>query len=350
MIYYDEYLDELSSVSQLINLEFLNNKKILISGGTGLIGSYLIDLLLLNKELNFEIVCLTTNSKIAKERFSLLSDTRIRFVEQNLSESFFMPDSFDYVLHMASFSDPKNYAQFPVETMLTNINGTKSMLDIAKNSHAKFLFTSSVEVYGTSEEEMIESNYGKVNPLDVRSCYNESKRASETLCISYNKEYLVDYINVRLSRVYGPTMKLDDSKALSQFIKNAINKEDIVLKSKGNQTYSYCYVADAVTAILFLLGGNQNMYNNTYNIANSHETFTLFEIASMIADINNTKVTFNAPSKSEANGYSRSEKAVLNTQKLENLGWKPYFNFKKGVMSTYNTVSKTLKQNGRDNQ
>lgn len=339
-MYCNEYLDELAYISKQIDLNFLKDKSILISGGTGLIGSYLIDLLSYNSDLNIDITCLVTNVERAKNRFNYFSNSKLSFVEQDLAKPFNMNNHFDYVLHLASFSDPRNYSKYPVETMLINFNGTKSMLDIAKNSKAKFLFSSSCEIYGVSNEEMIETNYGLVNPLDVRSCYNESKRASETLCVSYNQEYGVEYINVRLSRIYGPTMKISDTKALSQFLNNALDKKDIVLKSKGNQEFSYCYVSDAVMAMLFLLNPKNNTYNDTYNVTNSHETYSLFEIATMVANINNNKVIFELPSNQEQIGYSRSVKSILNTEKIENLGWKPLINFKEGVLKTYQILSK----------
>ncbi len=341
MIYSSEYLNELDDFLNNIDVSFLNNSKILISGGTGLIGSYFIDTLLKNKSLNVDICCLSLNIISAKERFvHHKDDKRLRFCECDLTKGLNIDEQFDYILHLASFSDAHNYAKFPVETMLMNFCGAKNMLDLAKkHGTKKFFYASSSEIYGTSTEKMVETNKGVVDTLDVRSCYNESKRASETLCISYASEYDIPCVIGRFCRVYGPTMLIKDSKALSQFLKNALANEDIVLKSKGDQLLSYIYVADAVNGILHLLNKGEN--SNAYNISNSIETFTLKELAEITASLVNKTVIFELPNDLEKTGYSRVKNAVLPTDKLEQLGWKPTTNIKQGVKNTYLVLKKT---------
>ena len=340
MIYCNDYIYEITNFSKQLNLDFLQNTNLLISGGTGLIGSYLIDSLLINKSLNVNITCLTTNSQRAVNRFGYFSnDSRLKFYECDLTSDLQINQKFDYVLHLASFSDAHNYAKYPVETMLMNFNGAKNLLEIARKSNTKkFFYASSSEIYGTSNEEMSETNQGVVNTLDIRSCYNESKRASETLCISYSHEHNIDCVIGRFSRVYGPSMIIKDSKALSQFLKNALNGEDIVLKSKGDQLFSYCYVSDAVNAIFYILQFGENC--NAYNISNNLESISLKNIAEIVSSLNNKKVIIDLPSEIEKIGYTRVTKALLPTDKLEKLGWKPTVNIQQGIEATY----KILKQ------
>lgn len=337
MNYTNNYIEELKEFNHSIDIEFLKNKSILISGATGLIGSYLIDSILINSDFNVKIWCLTTNKSKAIERFiKFYNDDRLIFIECDLTKRLNLNESkFDYIIHLASFSDPSNYRTFPVETMLMNINGCNNLLNIAKNANVKkFLLASSCEIYGTETENLKETNVGSVNTLDIRSCYNESKRASETLCVSYTHEYNVPTTIARLSRIYGPTMLIKDSKALSQFIKNSLNNEDIVLKSKGEQIFTYCYVSDAVNALFYLLNSDENA--QAYNITNSQDLLTLKEIAEYIAKLNNKKVVFELPKEEERLGYSRATKSVLITDKIENLGWKPQINLYHGIKKTFN--------------
>lgn len=340
MIYCKDYLDEINQFSQSLDTSFLQNCKILISGGTGLIGSYLIDSLLSQPNLKINITCLTTNPLKAMHRFeNFAHDTRLNFYQCNLNEEFEINEEFDYILHLASFTDPSNYAKYPVETMLTNIIGTKTLLNIASKCHCKkFLLASSCEVYGTSQDPMVESNCGTVNPLDVRSCYNESKRAAETLCVSYSHEYNINSVIARISRAYGPTMLMSDTKALSQFIKKALQNENIVLKSKGDQIFSYCYVSDVVSALMLLLKNSENA--TAYNVSDPFYTPSLKEIATKIASFANTQVVFEEQSEQEKAGYSRATKSILPIDKITLLGWKPLTHFDKGIMQT----NKILKQ------
>ena len=157
--------------------------------------------------------------------------------------------------------------------------------------------------------------------LRVRSCYPESKRLSENLAIAYSQQENVNVSIVRLSRVFGPTMMLSSSLATAQFIKNAINNEDIVLKSLGNQQYSYNYVGDAVTAILTVL--KDGMDKEAYNVSDESYDLTLKEFATIIASQNNRKVIHDLPSDVEKIGFSNSVMTILDSTKLKELGWEP---------------------------
>ncbi len=303
-MYTEKYLNEIKLYSNKIDYSYLENKTICLSGGTGLIGSFLVDTLLITKT-NCKVILLVRNVEKAKSRFSLFNqDKRLKIVKADLLNEIKLDEKVDYVLHLASLTDPYNYAMHPVEIMNTNFIGAKNLLDLASINDAKFLLSSTCEVYGKNENTNIKENdYGYIDILEPRSCYNESKKASETLCVCYKKEKGVNVVIARLSRVYGPTMKFEDTKAMSQFIVKALNNEDIVLKSKGTQLFNYTYVGDVVKAISILLQ-NENKHF-AYNIAND-ELISLKDIASHIAKFANTKLVFDLPDEVEAKGYSKS--------------------------------------------
>lgn len=336
------YLDEIKKYNQEIDYSFLDSKTICLSGATGLIGSFLIDSILINPFQKTKIVALVRNIEKARKRFYYFSnDSRLIFIHQDLLKEIDIVDDVDFVLHLASLTDPYNYSHYPIEVMNTNYIGTKNLLDLAFKKKAKFLLSSTCEIYGKNEcMELKENNYGYVDILDPRSCYNESKKASETLCVCYHKEKNVDVVVARLSRVYGPTMKLEDTKALSQFINKAINNDDIVLKSKGEQRFNYTYVGDVVHAIAILLKNSH--ISSAYNFTNE-ELIPLKDIASYLATFNGKKVVFNLPSEEERAGYSKSLVSSLSCELFQKeFKYKAKVNLFDGLKLTLNILQEKL--------
>lgn len=337
-MYNKKYIDEIQEFASSTNIEFLKNQTICFTGGTGLICSYLIDALLISN-INIKIILFCSNKSRAEERFSKFSnDTRLEIIEQNLLNSITIETPVNYIISAASYTDPKNYKLHPVETITTNVMGNYNLLEFAKKQNAlkKFFLCSSCEIYGEETNILKETTKGIVNCLDVRSCYNESKRLCETMSISYFHEYNIPTVIGRLSRTYGPTMKLSDTKALSQFMFNSLNKEDVILKSKGDQQFSYCYVSDCVSGILTLLENGENA--EAYNITNDTETLALKDIAKIIANISQVKLKFELPSAQEANAYSRATIAIQDSSKLKTLGWKPNVSLQEGLSRTMSII------------
>lgn len=334
-MYNELYLKEIKECSNKLDLDFLNGKTVFLSGATGLIGSFLIDSILINKDINVKFVCLVRNIEKAKNRFSIFNnDNRLIFLSSSILEAISYDGKVDYVIHAASLTDPINYSLYPIETMNTNYIGCKNLLDLASDKSAKFLLLSTCEVYGKNDKLNIKENdYGYIDILDIRSCYNESKKASETLCACYHKEKNVEVVIARLSRIYGPSMKLDDTKALSQFIRKCLNNEDIVLKSTGEQLFNYTYVFDTVKALLVLLKSQNKHFS--YNV-NSDELLPLKDIAGYIANLCNKKVIFELPNEIEKVGYSKSTNSAMDSSLF-----KDEYNFKFET-KLFDAIKKTI--------
>lgn len=315
----------------------MSNKSLLFIGASGMIGTFLIDCLMaVNKKenLNISVYAMGRNQKKLQSRFiKYKEDPNFHLVVGDILEPLAFDIQYDFIIHGASNTHPKAYVSDPINTIMTNIKGTEQVLNYAaKNPVERVLFLSTVEIYGENRgdtEKFDESYCGYIDCNTLRAGYPEGKRASEALCQAYIKQYGIDVVIPRLCRIFGPTMLTEDSKASSQFIKNAVNNEDIVLKSEGTQYYSYCYVADAAYALLYLLFNGET--GEAYNIANSEFDLTLKELATKISAIVGTKVIFEIPDSKEAAGYSKATQAILDTKKIERLGWKPIYSLNQGL-------------------
>lgn len=331
------YIQDLENIINSTNLEALNDKTMLITGSTGLIGTVLIDALMMYNSNggNVHIIAAGRSTKRLVTRFSHFdNDDHLEFLEQDSENPFPQSLSPDYIFPLASNTHPLAYSKFPVETMLINLKGAEYALELARICGATVLYPSTVEVYGNArgQEYFTEDYTGKLNLSNSRACYTESKRASEALCQSYISEFNVKVKIARLSRVFGPSVKESDTKASSQFIKKALVGEDIVLKSEGNQYFSYTYVADAVSAMMCILLKGEN--GKAYNISNEKCNVHLRDFAQVCADCAKTKVIFDLPSETERKGYSTATTAILDNSRLKSIGWKPMYSFKNAVERT----------------
>lgn len=341
------YLDELDSLKNTTNFDVFNNKTILITGASGLIGSYLIDALLNDSNLNVHIIGLMRNKDKAEQRFSRWSnDPRLSLIECDINKGIDVgANNVDYIFHLASNTHPKQYSTNPIDTIMTNITGTYNVLDFATKKVVKrVIFSSSVEVYGKAYDtnDIFDEKYcGYIDCNTLRANYPEAKRTAEALVQAFIKEKNLDIIIARLSRVFGPTVKADDSKASSQFIKNGLNHENIVLKSKGNQYFSYTYVYDVASALIFLL--EHGIKGEAYNVANEKCNVTLKDFATSIANNVGTNVIFDLPNETEKAGFSTAVNAILDDSKIKSLGWEPYYDFDTAIEHTLKIMSSEAK-------
>lgn len=331
-------LEECENITSILgkNIETLVNKSILITGANGLIGSYLIDYLLyLNEKFQYNIKIFAMARSLSKleKRFGK-NIPNLYFIEQDLNEQLHNVQQFDYIIHAASNSHPLAFSKDPVGTMKTNLLGTINLLNSIENKFTKFLYISTGEIYGNNTDKaFVEDDLGIVDTKIARSCYPESKRASETLCISYAQQFGIHVNIARLCYVYGPTITEDNSRADAQFLRNALNQEDIVMKSEGLQKRTYCYVADTVSAILFILLNGKN--KEVFNIANPNSIASVRQYAQTLANISGVNLKFELPDNLEKQGYSKTANSILDSSKLIKLGWKAVYDLQDGLNHTY---------------
>jgi len=339
MIKNEKYFNDIKKYYSNIDLAFLKNKSILITGATGLIGSYMIDLIMLyNKEnnSNIKIYALSRTEQKLNERFvEYINDENFVPVIGNVCDKLELKN-IDYIIHGASNTHPVAYSTEPINTITTNFIGLNNLLELAvENNSKRVLFLSSVEIYGENNQDkdsFDEKDFGFIDCNTLRAGYPESKRLGEALCQAYIQEKSLDIVIPRISRVYGPTMLKSDSKALSQFIKNVLEGNDIVLKSDGTQYFSYSYVGDIVLALLLLL--EKGVCGEAYNISDKESDIHLKDLAKLIAEYGGKKVVFDLPNEIEKKGFSKATRAIINSDKLRDLGYKALTPIKEGIPTT----------------
>jgi len=263
--------------------------RILITGGAGFIGSHLSRALL--RQGN-EVICVDNFITGDKDNINdLADDPSFTLIEHDISEPLKISEKLDWVLHFASPASPKDYLKHPIKTLKVGTLGTHNCLGISKFHNAKFFLASTSEVYG---DPMVspqpEEYWGNVNPIGVRSCYDEAKRAAEALTFAYRREHNIDTKIIRIFNTYGPSMRLDDGRVVSNFICQALAGKDLTVFGKGDQTRSFCYIDDLVEGILKFLRID---YPGPLNLGTEFE-FTILELAKKVIELigSSSKITF----------------------------------------------------------
>ena len=264
--------------------------KILVTGGTGFIGSHLCRRLV--NENNF-VVCLDNNfTGDINNIKDLLGNPNFKFIEHDIINPFYLSDhdsngDIEQIYHLACPASPKAYQYDSIKTLKTNFLGTLNILGLAKNKKARVLFTSTSEIYGNPNvHPQAEEYWGNVNPIGIRSCYDEGKRISETLMMEYNRNHNVDIRIARIFNTYGPHMNKDDGRVVSNFINQMLENKDITIYGDGTQTRSFCYVDDTVEGLIRLMNNNET--KGPINIGNPNE-ITIKELVDILLTMINTK-------------------------------------------------------------
>jgi nucleoside-diphosphate-sugar epimerase len=322
----------------------LSNKKILISGGSGFLAAYLVkSLLTVGRlyKLNLKVICLARNLRSVEHRLtSYLEDPYLSIVLHDISKP--LPDNFpraDFIIHAASQASPKYYGVDPVGTLLANSLGTAFLLEYAVRSQSeRFLFFSSGEVYGVplNTNQLIgEQDYGYLDPMNIRSCYAESKRVGETMCVAWGQQHGLHTSVVRPFHTYGPGMALDDGRVFADFVADVVAKRDIVLKSDGLALRPFCYIADATIGFLtVLLMGDKA---EAYNVANPDAEISIKDLAVLVADLfpeRDVGVKFEVPVSNNAYLKSPISRSCPSIEKVKKLGWMPTVSLEDGFRRT----------------
>ena len=345
--------DIIQSANMKLPWEKFNSKTLLITGATGMIASVIIDILMYRNRNTAQecekvhIIAISRSEQKARKRFDAYwNDTCFTYSSHDITTPLPELGGIDYILHAASNTHPRAYATDPIGTITANVQGTYHLLAYAASHHCeRFFFFSSVEIYGENRNDVDkfdEEYLGYINCNTTRAGYCESKRLGESLCNAFAAQKGQDFIIGRFSRVYGPTMSAEDSKAIAQFIKKAVAGEDIVLKSEGNQLYSYTYVVDAAAAAFWLLLRGEG--GSAMNIADSASEIRLRDLARLLAAEAGTQVVFELPEAVERAGYSTATKAVLDSSRIEQLGWKAFTPIAQGLSKTV-TILRELSGN-----
>ena len=322
----------------------LDGRTILITGATGLMGKYLIATLLRRNQLckaDIRILAVGRSPEKFRRRFADVPGMEdVRFLSQDVTQPFDPGERIDCILHMASNTHPRLYATDPIGTEMTNILGTWHLLELtAANPGCRFVFTSSGDVYGdnrSDKEYLDEKDCGYIDCNTLRAGYIEGKRASEALCNAYRESKGVDFVTARLCRIFGSTMTGEDSKAVTQFIRNAAAGEDIVLKSKGDQVFSYLYAFDAVTGLLTVMTRAET--GTACNVADNSLVCSLRGLAEIMAEIGGSKVVFALPDNVESKGASTFRNVKLDGTRLGGLGWKAQVGLEEGLRWTIQSL------------
>lgn len=336
------YLNDLKqSIDSVFGFAELSQKQILITGATGLIGSYLTEMFCLwnaqcSEQEKIEIIATGRSMAKLEKRFDGVPEREhLHFVEWNLEAAEFpYAGTADFIIHTASNSHPAEFAADPVGTIFSNVQGMRSLLEYARKCNAKrLLYLSSGEVYGEGAKEAFgEDDYGCVDPLNPRSCYPTAKRTAENLCVCYGKQYGMDVVIARPCHTYGPNVTATDSRATAQFMRKAINHEAIVMKSLGLQMRSYCYIGDCASAILQILLRGKSC--EAYNIANINSRLTIAEYAGLTAEAAGVALKFDLDDEIAKKQQTFISRAVLASDKLEALGWSGRYDARTGIEHT----------------
>lgn len=314
-----------------IDWEKFRNKTVLVTGATGRLGMYIVEAL--NKadidwNLSTNVIALARSEKKLQDIFgNTLQLPNVHSMVQDITAPIEWEDPVDYIFHTAGMASPMDFTNWPVEVLWGHLQGTRNVMELAREKKAKVVYVSTVETYGEwkSEEGIKEEDMGPMHCDNARACYPEAKRMCETMLASYEAQYGVPYVGVRLCHTFGPGISLEDGRAFAQFINCVLKGEDIVLQSDGSAQRTYTYVADAIGAILLAATKGKEKY---YNIANLDNLISIKDLAELIASLDPRERVKVRYANQDVNGlkYLPFKLGIMNVDRIMSLGWRPQVN------------------------
>lgn len=312
-------------------------KKTLVTGGAGFIGSFLCERLL---NEGHEVLCLDNFYTGSKNNIAhLMKDPRFEMIRHDIVEPILL--EVDWIFNLACPASPIHYQYNPVKTVKTSVMGTINMLGLAKRVKARILQSSTSEVYGDPEvHPQPESYWGSVNPIGIRSCYDEGKRVAETLMMDYHRQNQVDIKLIRIFNTYGPRMHINDGRVVSNFIIAALKGEPLIIYGDGEQTRSFCYVDNLVDGIMKMM--NKDNFIGPVNLGNPGE-FTILELAERVIELTNSKSKIIKEPKRQDDPVKRRPDITLAKKEL---GWEPTIPLESGLIKSIAYFKTILETSG----
>lgn len=311
--------------------EKFRNKTVLVTGATGRLGMYIVEAL--NKadidwNLSTNVIALARSEKKLQDVFgNTLQLPNVHSMVQDITAPIEWEGPVDYIFHTAGMASPMDFTNWPVEVLWGHLQGTRNVMELAREKKSKVVYVSTVETYGEwkSEEGIKEEDMGPMHCDNARACYPEAKRMCETMLASYEAQYGVPYVGVRLCHTFGPGISLEDGRAFAQFINCVLKGEDIVLQSDGSAQRTYTYVADAIGAILLAATKGKEKY---YNIANLDNLISIKDLAELIASLDPRERVKVRYANQDVNGlkYLPFKLGIMNVDRIMSLGWRPQVN------------------------
>ena len=313
-----------------IDWEVFREKSILVTGATGRLGMYIVEAFCeadLRWNLNLRVIALARSEEKLQRVFgNTLELPNVRTLVQDITTPLEIEGSVDFIFHTAGPAAPVDFTSTPVDTLWAHVQGTRNVLELAREKKAKQVFyMSTVEIYGEwkKDEKIRETDMGPMKCDVARACYPEAKRLCETMLASYQAQYAVPYRGIRMCHTFGPGISLDDGRAFAEFLRDVVRGEDIVLQSDGSAMRTYTYVADAVGAMLLISSKGQD--GTFYNVANTDNLISIRDLAKLIAGLDpaqKVQVRY-ADGVGKGLKYLPFKLAIMDVSNVEALGWKP---------------------------